>query len=64
MNTIPAPADPGMMPPPSQGSRGRAVRIIALVLIGLVVCCGIAGTCLFAFTLVQPLIQGTATVIP
>ena len=49
-------------PGPSTG--GRVVRIVALVVIGLVVCCGLAGSCLFAFTLVQPLIQGTPTIIP
>ena len=56
--------DSAPLPPPSSGSGGRVVKIVALVLIGLVVCCGIAGTCLFAFTLVQPLILGTPTVIP
>ena len=61
MNIQPAPAGSSMTPP---GSRGRVVKIVALVVIGVVVCCGIAGTCLFAFTLVQPLIQGTPTVIP
>ena len=64
MNAQPVPADPSTTPPPSSGSGGRVVKIVALVVIGLVVCCGIAGTCLFAFTLVQPLIQGTPTVIP
>jgi hypothetical protein len=50
-----------MTPPPSQGSGGRVVRIVALVVIGLVVLCGLAGSCLFAFTLVAPLIQGVPT---
>ena len=64
MNAPAGPAGPSMTPPPSSGSADRVVKIVALVVIGLVVCCGIAGTCLFAFTLVQPLIQGTPTVIP
>ena len=63
MTTQFAPDGPAL-PPPSQGSGGRVVKIVLLVVIGLVVCCGIAGTCLFAFTLVQPLILGTPTVIP
>jgi hypothetical protein len=50
-----------MMPPPSQSSGGRVVRIVALVVIGLVVLCGLAGSCLFAFTLVAPLIKGVPT---
>jgi hypothetical protein len=49
------------LPPPSQGAGGRAVRIVALVVIGLVVLCGLAGSCLFAFTLVAPLINGVPT---
>jgi len=44
-----------MMPPPSPSRGGRVVKIAALVVIGLVLLCGIAGTCLFAFTLVAPL---------
>jgi hypothetical protein len=63
MTTQLVPDGPALLPP-SQGSGGRMVKIVALVAIGLVVCCGIAGTCLFAFTLVQPLIMGTPTVIP
>ena len=63
MNTQSAPDGPAMTPP-SQGTGGRVVKIVVLVVIGLVVCCGIAGTCLFAFTLVQPLIMGTPTVVP
>jgi hypothetical protein len=50
-----------MVPPASQGSGGRVVKIVALVVIGLVVLCGLAGSCLFAFTLVAPLLQGTPT---
>jgi hypothetical protein len=49
------------MPPASQGSGGKVIRIVALVVIGLVVCCGLAGSCLFAFTLVAPLVSGTPT---
>jgi len=52
-----------MMPPPSPSTGGRVVKIVALVVIGLVVLCGIAGTCLFAFTLVAPLITGAPTPI-
>lgn len=56
---------PGMlgqpMPPAAQGSGGRVVKIVALVVIGLVVLCGLAGSCLFAFTLVAPLLIGTPT---
>ena len=50
-----------MVPPPSQGSSGRVVKIVAIVVIGLVVLCGLAGSCLFAFTLVAPLITGVPT---
>jgi len=63
MNPPPAAGDASPMPP-AQGSSGRALKIAVLVVIGLVVCCGLAGSCLFAFTLVQPLIQGTPTVGP
>ena len=43
-------------PPPASDS-GRTLRIIGLVLISLVVLCGLAGSCLFAVTLVMPLLQ-------
>ncbi len=51
---------PGL-PPAAQGSGGRVVKIVALAVIGLVVLCGLAGSCLFAFTLVAPLLQGSPT---
>lgn len=44
--TLPSP------PPPSDS--GRILRIVGLVVIGLVVLCGLAGSCLFALTLVAP----------
>jgi hypothetical protein len=50
--------------PPLQdnaGSGGRVVKIVALVVIGLVVLCGLLGSCLFAVTLVLPLFTGTPT---
>jgi len=47
--------------PPNPGAGGRVMKIIALVAIGLVVCCGIAGSCLFALTLVAPMFSGTPT---
>jgi hypothetical protein len=49
-----------MVPPPAgQDSSGRVIKIVALVVIGLVVLCGLLGSCLFAFTLLQPLLTGT-----
>ena len=54
--------DQPLSPPPgSPDSGGRIVRIVALVVIGLVVLCGLAGSCLFVFTLVAPLINGVPT---
>ncbi len=53
-----------MMPSPQAGggSGGRVVKIVALVVIGLVVLCGLLGSCLFAFTLVAPIFfTGTPT---
>jgi hypothetical protein len=50
-----------MVPPAGQGSGGKLVKIVALVVIGVVVLCGLAGSCLFAFTLVAPLLKGTPT---
>jgi len=61
MTDQPGNAGQPMMPPPSQGSGGRVVKIMALAVIGLVVLCGLAGSCLFAFTLVAPLIKGVPT---
>jgi hypothetical protein len=49
------------MPPAGADSGGRALRIALLVFVGLVVLCGLAGSCLFAITLVVPLITGTPT---
>ena len=40
--------------PPPQTDSGRTLRIIGLVVIGLVVLCGLVGSCLFAITLVLP----------
>ena len=40
--------------PPPQPDSGRTLRIVGLVIIGLVVLCGLAGSCLFAVTLVLP----------
>ncbi len=54
-------AQPVMPPPASPDNGGRIVRIVALVVIGLVVLCGLLGSCLFAFTLVAPLITGRPT---
>ena len=51
--------DQPLSPPPgSPDSGGRIVRIVALVVIGLVVLCGLAGSCLFVFTLLAPLLTG------
>jgi hypothetical protein len=61
MTDQPGNAYPPLTPPPSQGSGSRLVKIGALVVIGLVVLCGLAGSCLFAFTLVAPLIKGAPT---
>jgi hypothetical protein len=47
------------MPPAAGTDGGRVVKIVALVVIGLVVVCGLAGSCLFAITLVAPLFTGT-----
>jgi len=47
---------------PAAGSDGtRVVKIVALVVVALVICCGLVGSCLFAFTLVAPLFTGTPT---
>jgi hypothetical protein len=45
------------VPPAAQppDASGRTLRIIGLVVIGLVVLCGLVGSCLFAITLVLPL---------
>ena len=45
--------------PPASPDNSRILRIAALVFIGLVVLCGLAGTCLFVFTLVAPIFTGT-----
>jgi hypothetical protein len=51
--------------PPAAGTDGsRIVKIVALVVIGLVVLCGLAGSCLFAITLVLPLFTGIGTPTP
>jgi hypothetical protein len=51
-----------MAPSPANPDTGRrVVRVGALVVIGLVVLCGLLGSCLFAFTLVAPLITGRPT---
>jgi hypothetical protein len=49
-------------PAPDTGM--RTVKIVALVVIALVVLCGLAGTCLFLFTLISPLISGIPTAAP
>ena len=41
--------------PPPQNDSGRILRIVGLVVIGLIVLCGLAGSCLFAVTLIAPL---------
>jgi hypothetical protein len=43
--------------PPPQPDNGRTLRIVGLVVIGIVVLCGLVGSCLFAVTLVLPLFQ-------
>ena len=48
-----------LAPVPAGTDSGRIVKIVALVVIGLVVLCGLAGSCLFAFTLVAPIFFGT-----
>lgn len=47
---------------PQSDSGRRIVKIVVLVVIAVVVLCGICGSCLFAYTLVKPLISGTPTV--
>ncbi len=54
-------SQPLLSPQDNAGSGGRVVKIVALVVIGLVVLCGLLGSCLFAFTLVLPLFTGTPT---
>ena len=46
---------------PPQDSSRRIIKIGVGVIIALVVLCGICGTCLFAYTLVSPLFNGTPT---
>lgn len=55
---------PALQPLADPDSGGRVVRIVALVVIGLVVLCGLLGSCLFAVTLVLPLFTGTPTPVP
>jgi hypothetical protein len=55
--------DPPPLPAsPPQDSGRRIIKIVAIVIIAVVVLCGICGSCLFAYTLVSPLIYGTPTV--
>lgn len=44
---------PPVPPPSDQGA--RALRILGLVVLGGVVLCGVAGSCLLLVTLVAPL---------
>ncbi len=57
-------AAPGMASPQSASDGGRVVRIVVLVVVGLVVLCGLLGTCLFGLTLVAPLFLATGTPTP
>jgi hypothetical protein len=43
--------------PPPQADSGRTLRIVGLVVIAVIVLCGLAGSCLFAVTLVLPFFQ-------
>jgi len=61
MTDLPGYTGQPLTPPPGPTAGQRMVRIAALVVIGLVVLCGLAGSCLFAFTLVAPLIKGAPT---
>ena len=49
------------MPPASADTGGRIARIALLVVVGVIVLCGLAGSCLFVLTLVAPIFTGTAT---
>lgn len=66
MSNVPGMAgEPFESPQSGAGSSGRVIRIVVLVFIGLVVLCGLLGSCLFAFTLVAPLLfPGTPTPAP
>ena len=48
---------PGLPPVPGSSS-GRTVRIVMLVVLGLVVLCGLLGSCLFALEILLPLFTG------
>jgi hypothetical protein len=43
--------------PPPQNDSGRILRIVGLVVIGIIVLCGLLGSCLFLVMLVAPLFQ-------
>jgi hypothetical protein len=44
--------------PPSGSSSNRIMRTVGLVVLGLVVLCGVCGSCLFMLTLILPLFTG------
>ena len=47
-----------MNPPPAGSSGNEMVRTVGLVVLGLVVLCGMCGSCLFMVTLILPLFTG------
>jgi hypothetical protein len=51
---------PPVLPPaaPGSSSRNRIVRNVGLVVLGLVVLCGVCGSCLFMLSLLLPLFTG------
>jgi hypothetical protein len=46
------------MNPPVGSSNNRIVRTVGLVVLGLVVLCGVCGSCLFMLQLLLPLFTG------
>ena len=49
---------PAIPPTPPGGAKNNMVRNIGLVVLGLVVLCGVCGSCLFMLQLLLPLFSG------